>query len=107
MCVVEVEGRDNLIPSCSFKVEEWMKIKTHSPKVVQARKTIVELLLANHPDDCLFCERNGNCELQKHAEDLHVRERRIKGAKSDFFIDKSSASLVYEPSKCHIMWALY
>jgi NADH dehydrogenase/NADH:ubiquinone oxidoreductase subunit G len=63
MCVVEVEGRSNLIPSCSFKVEEWMKIKTHSPRVIRARKTIVELLLANHPDDCLYCERNGTCEL--------------------------------------------
>src|SRR5512141_1064601 len=79
MCVVEVDGRDNLIPSCSFKVEEWMKIKTHSPKVIKARKTIVELLLADHPDDCLYCERNGNCELQKNAEELHVRERRIPG----------------------------
>lgn len=100
MCVVEVEGRDNLIPSCSFKVEEWMKIKTHSPKVVKARKTIVELLLANHPDDCLYCERNGNCELQKHAEDLHVRERRIGGQKLSFNIDKSSVAIVHEHSKC-------
>lgn len=100
MCVVEIEGKENLIPSCSFKVEEWMKIKTHSPRVVQARKTIVELLLANHPDDCLFCERNGNCELQKHAEDLHVREKRIKGNKPKFYIDNSSVSIVHEPSKC-------
>jgi iron-only hydrogenase group A len=100
MCVVEIEGKENLIPSCSFKVEEWMKIKTHSPRVVQARKTIVELLLANHPDDCLFCERNGNCELQKHAEDLHVRERNIIGYKQNPQIDNSSVSIVFEPSKC-------
>lgn len=63
ICVVEVEGKSGLVPSCSQPVEEWMKIKTHSPKVIKARKTIVELLLSNHPDDCLYCERNGNCEL--------------------------------------------
>ena len=45
MCVVEIEGENNLIPSCSFPIEEWMKIKTHSPRVLRARKTIVELLL--------------------------------------------------------------
>ena len=84
MCIVEVEGKENLIPSCSFPVEEWMKIKTHSPRVLKARKTIVELLLSNHPDDCLYCERNGNCELQKLSEDLNVRERRIPGEKSKF-----------------------
>ena len=64
MCVVEVEGRDRLVTACSAPVEEWMKIRTHSPRVIRARKTIVELLLANHPDDCLYCERNLDCELQ-------------------------------------------
>ncbi len=100
MCVVEVEGKNNLIPSCSFKVEEWMKIKTHSPRVIKARKTIVELLLANHPDDCLYCERNGSCELQKLAEDLHVRERRIPWNKTKHKIDKSGVSIVHESAKC-------
>jgi iron-only hydrogenase group A len=100
MCVVDVEGQDNLIPSCSFKVEEWMKIKTHSTRVIKARKTIVELLLADHPDDCLYCERNGECELQKHAEDLHVRERRIPDSKIKHKIDKSGIALVHEPAKC-------
>ncbi|HOT15862.1 MAG TPA: [Fe-Fe] hydrogenase large subunit C-terminal domain-containing protein [Bacteroidales bacterium] len=100
MCVIEVEGKENLIPACSFKVEEWMKIQTHSPRVVHARKTIVELLLANHPDDCLFCERNGNCELQTLAEELHVRERTIKGEKRKFYIDQSALSIVYDTDKC-------
>ncbi|MFP4060189.1 MAG: [FeFe] hydrogenase, group A [Bacteroidales bacterium] len=100
MCVVEIEGRPNLVPACSYPVEEWMKIKTHSPRVIKARKTIVELLLANHPDDCLYCERNGNCELQDLAEELNVRERRIPGKKTKYKIDKSSASIIKEPSKC-------
>ena len=54
ICVVEIEGIANLVPSCAYPVAEGMKIKTHSPRVVEARKTIVELLLSNHPDDCLY-----------------------------------------------------
>jgi iron-only hydrogenase group A len=100
MCVVEVEGKTNLIPACSYPVEEWMKIRTHSPRVVSARKTIVELLLSNHPDDCLYCERNGNCELQKFAEELDVRERRFPGKKNKYKTDPSSASIVRDPAKC-------
>ena len=59
-----------------------MKVQTHSPRAVQARKTIVELLLANHPDDCLYCSRNGNCQLQELAEELGVRQRRFAGDRS-------------------------
>ena len=100
MCVVEVEGFDNLVPACSFRVQEWMKIKTHSARVLRARKTNVELLLSNHPDDCLYCERNGNCELQKLAEDLNVRNRKIQGKRASAKIDSSSPGIVRDPDKC-------
>jgi len=100
ICVVEVEGSRNLVPSCAYPVEEGMSIKTHSPRVVRARKTVVELLLANHPDDCLYCVRNGNCRLQELAEELGVRERRYAGAKGEYRLDTSSASIVRDPSKC-------
>lgn len=100
MCVVEVEGRHGLVPSCSQPVNEWMKIKTHSPRVVKSRKAIVELLLSNHPDDCLYCVRNGNCELQTLAEELNVRERRIIGKKNNYKLDHSSPSIVRDPAKC-------
>ncbi|OHB55989.1 MAG: ferredoxin [Planctomycetes bacterium GWF2_50_10] len=100
MCVVEVEGQRNLIPSCAYPVADGMKIKTHSPRVIRARKTVVELLLANHPDDCLYCVRNRNCELQKLAESLGVRERRYTGEKSEHKIDSSSPSIVRDPAKC-------
>jgi NADH-quinone oxidoreductase subunit G/NADP-reducing hydrogenase subunit HndD len=100
MCVVEVDGQRNLTPSCAYPVAEGMSIQTHSPRVLRARKTIVELLLANHPDDCLYCVRNGNCELQTLAEGLGVRERRYAGAKSDLHIDSSSLSLIRDPQKC-------
>jgi iron-only hydrogenase group A len=100
MCVVEVEGRDRLVTACSQPVEEWMTIKTHSPRVIRARKTIVELLLSKHPDDCLYCDRNLNCELQKLAGELNIRERRIKGRKVIPRLDQSSPAIVRELSKC-------
>jgi iron-only hydrogenase group A len=100
MCVVEVEGKPNLITACSYPVEEWMKIKTHSPRVVNARKTNVELLLSNHPDDCLYCERNGNCELQSFAEQLNIRERRFTGKKNKYKSDPSGSSIIRDPAKC-------
>jgi len=100
MCVVEVEGRDRLVTACSQPVEEWMKIHTHSPRVIQARKTTVELLLSNHPDDCLYCERNLNCELQNLSEELNIRERRIRGKKIKPRLDQSSPAIVRELSKC-------
>jgi NADH-quinone oxidoreductase subunit G/NADP-reducing hydrogenase subunit HndD len=100
MCVVEIEGQRGLVPSCAFPVGEGMKIRTHSPRALQARKTIVELLLANHPDDCLYCSRNGNCQLQTLAEELGVRQRRFAGDRSKHYLDTSSPSIVRDPAKC-------
>ncbi len=100
LCVVEVEGRDNLVTSCSHLVEEGMQIKTHSPRVVRARKTLVELLLSNHPDDCLYCERNGHCELQNLAAELHIRERKVLRKSFSQKLDLSSPSIVRDPAKC-------
>ena len=100
MCVVENVNNNRLFTACSTPVEEGMKIQTHSPRVIESRKTIVELLLSNHPDDCLYCVRNRNCELQDLSEELQVRERRIKGEKNHINLDRASASLVRDPDKC-------
>jgi len=100
MCVVEVEGQRGLAPSCALAVADGMKVQTHSPRAVQARRTIVELLLANHPDDCLYCVRNGECDLQKLAQELGVRQRRFAGEKSRHYLDLSSPSIVRDPAKC-------
>ncbi len=100
MCVVEVEGRPGLQPSCALPVTAGMKVQTHSPRAVRARKTIVELLLANHPDDCLYCVRNNQCELQDLAAELGVRERRYSGQREEYHIDLSSPSIVRDPAKC-------
>jgi NADH-quinone oxidoreductase subunit G/NADP-reducing hydrogenase subunit HndD len=100
MCVVEVDGARNLVPSCSFPVAQGMKIKSNSPRVLQARRTIIELLLANHPDDCLYCGRSGRCDLQSLAQDLGVRQRRYRGLKTERDQDVSSPSIVRDPDKC-------
>ncbi|MBN2448731.1 MAG: iron hydrogenase small subunit [Phycisphaerae bacterium] len=100
MCVVEIEGQRNLVPSCAFPVSDGMKVHTHSPRAIRARKTIVELLLASHPDDCLYCVRSGNCELQQMAQELGVRERRFDGARNQYQLDVSSPALVRDPAKC-------
>ncbi len=100
MCVVDVEGFNTLVPACSYPVAEGMKIKTHSPRAVRARKTIIELLLANHPDDCLYCERNANCELSRLAAEYGIRERRFTGSRNRYSLDVSSPSIVRDPEKC-------
>ncbi|MBN2712812.1 MAG: (2Fe-2S)-binding protein, partial [Planctomycetes bacterium] len=100
MCVVEIEGKPGLVPSCAYPVEAGMKIQTHSPRAILARKTIVELLLADHPDDCLYCARNGNCQLQDLAQSLGVRQRRYQGEKTAEKVDNSSPSIIRDPAKC-------
>ena len=100
MCVVEIDGRPNLAPSCACPVTDGMSIQTHSRRVVQARKTIVELLLANHPDDCLYCVRNTDCSLRELASELGVRQRRIAGAKRSCKEDTASPALERDPEKC-------
>jgi len=100
MCVVENIKTGKLVTSCSTPVEEGMKVMTHSPRVIESRKVIVELLLSNHPDDCLYCVRNKSCELQNLSEVLQVRERRIRGVKNKINIDSTGASIVRDPEKC-------
>lgn len=100
MCVVENVNTGKLITSCSYPAEEGMKILTHSNRVAESRKVLVELLLSNHPDDCLYCVRNLNCELQTLSSDLGVRERRIMGVKNLKNLDHTGASLVRDPAKC-------
>jgi iron-only hydrogenase group A len=100
MCVVDVEGQRNLVPSCAYPVSAGMKIRTHSKRAVDARKTLVELLLANHPDDCLYCSRSGTCELQTLAQQLGVRRRRYFGSRTPVRMDVASPSIVREPAKC-------
>ena len=77
VCMTEVEGQRSLIAACVFPVFEGMVVHTNTEKVRKARKMVVELLLANHPQECNFCVRNGSCELQKVAEFVGLKEVRF------------------------------
>jgi NADH-quinone oxidoreductase subunit G/NADP-reducing hydrogenase subunit HndD len=100
MCVVEVEGMGGLIPSCSYPAVEGMKVHTSTPTVLKTRKAIVELLLSNHPDDCLYCARNGNCDLAHLAREHGVRQRVYRGARKRKEKDISSPAIIRDPEKC-------
>lgn len=100
LCVVEVEGRPNLVPSCACPVSEGLKVITHSRRVTQARKTIIELLLANHPDDCLYCVRSNDCSLRQLSAELGVRQRRLTGVKRTANEDTASPAVERDPDKC-------
>ncbi len=100
ICSVEVEGFRGLVPSCAFPVNEGMVVWVNSPRVRRARKTIVELLVENHPQDCLICVRNKNCELQDLSETYGIREHRYVGDTKSHAIDISSPSMERDPAKC-------
>jgi NADH-quinone oxidoreductase subunit G/NADP-reducing hydrogenase subunit HndD len=100
VCVVKVEGQRNLVPACAFPVSEGIKIDTNSPEVRRARKTIIELLLANHPQECLVCVRNGNCELQDLAAQYGIRDYRYTGERRTNKKDIASPSIERDPDKC-------
>lgn len=100
ICVVEVEGQRNLAASCITPVQNGMVVKTNTARVRQARKVLYELILSDHPQDCLHCARNQNCQLQKLGETLQVNESRFEGERSKDFIDDSSPSIVRDAAKC-------
>lgn len=100
ICVVEVEGQGNLIPSCSFPAADGMRVLTNSPRVINARKTVVELLLGAHPDDCLYCAKQPACELSRLSRDYGVTDRRFPVQKKKKPLDISSPSIRRDPDKC-------
>ena len=100
VCLVELEGAANFVPACSYPAAPGMKIQTRSARVLDARRTIVELLLSNHPDDCLYCARSGRCDLQELSQTLGVRQRLYRGRRNSREKDVSGPSLVRDPDKC-------
>lgn len=99
VCMVEIEGKGNLAAACATNVSEGMKVKTHTLRVIMARRTVVDLLLSDHPADCLVCPQGGKCELQKLAVDLGLREVTYKGEQSVYKIDVSPA-IIRDMNKC-------
>jgi iron-only hydrogenase group A len=100
LCVVEVEGSPRLQTSCTLQAAEGMKVQTHTPRVMKARRSIVELLVANHPQDCLACDRQGTCELAELTREVGVRPSQYVGMKKDQHLDISSPAISRDPNKC-------
>lgn len=101
ICVVEVKGARSLLRSCITQITEGMEIVTNSQRVMNARRMNLELLLANHPQDCLICDRNENCELQQLTFDLGMHGMRFVRTRKEILPkDETSASLVRDPEKC-------
>lgn len=99
ICVVEIET-GQLVPACAFPVYNGMEVQTNSKKVRRSRKSIIELLIANHPQDCLVCVRNGNCDLQDLAAEYGVRSYRYVGEKRSGKLDLASPAVERDPEKC-------
>lgn len=100
VCIVEVLGKNSLVPSCVTKVEDGMEIRTDSLRAITARRMAVELLLSNHPNECFTCPKNLQCELQSLAAELGIREIKWKGERMDYPKDISSDAIVKDPNKC-------
>ena len=99
VCVVEVEGKGNLAPACSTPVFEGMEVRTNTIRVLNSRKTVLELMLSDHPKDCLTCQKSGECELQNLAISFGIREIKYKGKESTYRKD-ATKSIIRDRDKC-------
>lgn len=100
LCVVEVEGSRTLVGSCHTPVSEGMVVHTHSPKVLEARKILVELMLASHPDSCLVCDKANLCELRRIASDLEIGLSRFRARKHYYPVEDENPHIIRDMSKC-------
>lgn len=100
MCIVEIEERRGLTPSCNTLAEDGMVVRTNTDKVNEARRTVLDLILSTHNRDCLTCVRNGNCELQELCKKFGITDVEYEGEKVKPHIDDLSPSIVRDASKC-------
>ena len=100
ICIVRAAGTRRMMRACCTKAAEGMNIITHDPELVKARRTVLELILSNHPDDCLKCSRSGQCELQDLAAEFGLREVRFDTILKNQPVDKSNNTVVLNRNKC-------
>jgi NADH-quinone oxidoreductase subunit G len=100
ICIVRMEGSPKMVRACTTPVAENMSIITHDPEIIAVRRTVLELILSNHPNDCLQCPRNGNCELQTLAADFGIRQVSYQKVLNGLPIDNSNPAIVLNPEKC-------
>jgi formate dehydrogenase alpha subunit len=100
LCLVEVEGARVPVPSCSYPAGPGMVVRTDTPRLQQLRRMVIELLLSDHPHDCLTCEKNGACALQKYAYEFGVKESRFAGEPVPVAPVQDGPAIIYDRSKC-------
>ncbi|HEY3426092.1 MAG TPA: formate dehydrogenase subunit alpha, partial [Negativicutes bacterium] len=100
ICVVEVEGARGLVTACTYPVSEGMIVRTNSAAIREARKSVVELILANHLQDCLTCQRNLDCELQTLASTLGIRKVNNQGDRRQYAVDDNNPFIIRDNNKC-------
>ncbi len=100
ICVVKVKGAANMVRACTMPVSEGMEITTQDAEIVSVRRAILEMILSAHPNECLTCLRNGECELQKLAEDFGIFRSKLPKLVPDIAKDVSTKSIVLDPRKC-------
>ena len=100
LCVVEVEGLRTLVASCHTPITEGIVVSTHSPKVLETRKILVELMMASHPDACLICDKANICELRNIAADLEIGLPRFRIRKHFYPMEIENPNSIRDMSKC-------
>ncbi|MFA5287545.1 MAG: [Fe-Fe] hydrogenase large subunit C-terminal domain-containing protein, partial [Candidatus Omnitrophota bacterium] len=100
ICIVKNKGSHKMLRSCCTPLDEGMDIITHDPEIVEIRRTVIELILSNHPNDCLKCARNNDCELQKLTADFGIKEESFPQFLRDLPIDTSTKAVDLDPKKC-------
>jgi len=100
MCLVDIKGQRALQPACTFPVTEGMEVLTHSPKTVEARKFVLELLLSDHPLDCMTCDSTGACELQDLMYEYGVKDTRFPGERHAYAVDDPNPFIQRDYNKC-------
>jgi predicted molibdopterin-dependent oxidoreductase YjgC len=100
VCCVEVTGQRGLVTACTYPVSEGLIVRTNTAAVREGRKMVVELMLANHPTDCLTCQRNLTCELQQLTLDLGIRTVRFQGDRRNYPLDDTNPFILRDNNKC-------
>ncbi len=100
VCVVEIEGYPKLLPACVVKVKTGMVVNTQTPRIIQARRMSMEMLIAQHPMQCLTCYRNGKCQLQDLAQRYGIQQSRFIRRKASLPIDHKSPAITHDPNMC-------
>jgi len=100
ICIVRLAGSAKMVRACCTSCENNMSVITHDPEIIAVRKTVLELILSNHPDDCLQCPRSHSCELQELAADFGIRTAPFNKVNTNLPVDETSPSIILCPEKC-------